>query len=91
MRSFQATLVTTSQRQRHLCVHLILFAFLVLASGAAHSTTIFFEEFADNSAGWTLNTEWQIGPAMSEGRPRKAIQIRAWTIRPLRTMESPAS
>lgn len=28
-------------------------------------TTYFSEDFADNSAGWTLGMEWQIGPAMS--------------------------
>lgn len=28
-------------------------------------TTYFFEDFANNSAGWTLGTEWQIGSAVA--------------------------
>ncbi|MBK9264463.1 MAG: hypothetical protein IPM54_32325 [Polyangiaceae bacterium] len=28
-------------------------------------TTYFIEDFADNEAGWTLDTEWQIAPAVS--------------------------
>lgn len=28
-------------------------------------TTYFSEDFSDNAAGWTLDTEWQIGPASS--------------------------
>jgi Dictyostelium (slime mold) repeat len=27
--------------------------------------TLFSEDFSDNSAGWTLDTEWQIGPAVA--------------------------
>ncbi len=27
--------------------------------------TLFSEDFSDNSAGWTLGTEWEIGPAVS--------------------------
>lgn len=41
---------------------LALAVFLSLA-GQASATTLFFEDFSDNSAGWTLGTEWQIGPA----------------------------
>jgi hypothetical protein len=28
-------------------------------------TTLFYEPFADNSAGWMLENEWQIGPALA--------------------------
>lgn len=27
--------------------------------------TLFFEDFADNTAGWTLGTQWEIGPAVA--------------------------
>jgi len=32
-------------------------------------TTYFSEDFADNAAGWTLDTEWQIGAATSSTAP----------------------
>ena len=32
---------------------------------AVPQTTYFSESFADNSAGWTMDTEWAIGPAVS--------------------------
>ncbi|MBW2459438.1 MAG: putative metal-binding motif-containing protein, partial [Deltaproteobacteria bacterium] len=41
------------------------------ATTPEHSTSpsgtdiVWYEEFADNSAGWTLGPEWQIGPAQS--------------------------
>lgn len=33
------------------------------ATAAGQSTVLFYEPFNDNSAGWTLGTTWQIGPA----------------------------
>lgn len=30
-----------------------------------NAATLFFEDFSDNSAGWTLDNEWQIGSAMT--------------------------
>lgn len=38
-------------------------AALATVSTPATSATVFAEEFADNSAGWTLGLEWQIGSA----------------------------
>ena len=38
--------------------------------GQAVPQIVFFsEDFADNTAGWTLDTEWQIGPAISSVSP----------------------
>lgn len=37
----------------------------LLAPVAQAATTYFHEDFSDNSAGWTLGTEWAIGPAMT--------------------------
>lgn len=34
------------------------------AGGSSGCLTHFSEDFSDNSAGWTLGMEWQIGPAM---------------------------
>ena len=33
------------------------------SSGQCGTTVLFDEDFADNAAGWTLGTGWQIGPA----------------------------
>jgi large repetitive protein len=38
---------------------------LLCLSAPAHASTIFFEDFSDNSAGWTLGHTWQIGPALT--------------------------
>lgn len=38
--------------------------------GPSGAGNIYFEEdFSDNSAGWTLDTEWQIGPAVASPSP----------------------
>lgn len=37
--------------------------------GAGCGTTYFSEQFADNAAGWTLDTEWQIGSATASNPP----------------------
>lgn len=42
----------------------ILGLIVLLSSSLANSTVIFSEDFSDNSAGWTLGPEWEIGPAM---------------------------
>lgn len=36
----------------------------ILVSHSAHSMLIFEEDFSDNSAGWTLGPDWEIGPAI---------------------------
>lgn len=37
-----------------------------LSVGRATAQAVYFQEdFSDNSAGWTLGTEWQIGPAVA--------------------------
>lgn len=43
---------------------LLLLALTTLPSRAG-ALPVFSEDFSDNSAGWTLGTEWQIGPAMT--------------------------
>jgi hypothetical protein len=35
------------------------------ACGGGMGGTLFYEEFANNMAGWTLDMEWQIGPAVA--------------------------
>jgi hypothetical protein len=42
-----------------------LAACLLAPAAQAATTTYFTEDFSDNSAGWTLGSEWQIGQAMS--------------------------
>lgn len=38
--------------------------------GPSGAGTVYFEEdFSDNSAGWTLDTEWQIGSALASPSP----------------------
>ena len=39
--------------------------FAVLAAPSARAALLFHETFADNSAGWTLGAEWQIGPTFA--------------------------
>src|SRR5688500_15464341 len=36
---------------------------LAAAPNATAASTVFYEDFADNDAGWTLGAEWQIGSA----------------------------
>lgn len=38
---------------------------LALASSSALAGTVFFENFDNNNAGWTLGTTWAIGPAVA--------------------------
>ncbi len=40
-----------------------LFTVCAAAAAAGQSTVLFNEPFNDNSAGWTLGTQWEIGPA----------------------------
>lgn len=43
-----------------------LFSVCAAAMAVAQAPTVlFYEPFNDNSAGWTLGTEWEIGPAQS--------------------------
>lgn len=49
----------------NLCLVSVLM--LVVQATPARATTIFYEEFASNAAGWTLGSEWQIGPASASG------------------------
>lgn len=49
----------------------------ILLAGSLTAQIIFSEDFSDNSAGWTLGTDWQIGPATtsaghSNGNPDPA-------------------
>jgi hypothetical protein len=39
------------------------------SDGGRGAAAYFSEDFADNSAGWTLDTEWEIGPAVSSPPP----------------------
>ncbi len=57
--------VFTSQGKKNLVLttFVTVATFLVVANGNA--AYLFTEDFSDNSAGWTLGSEWQIGPAMS--------------------------
>ena len=53
-------------------------AFFVLAANSALAQPIFVETFANNSAGWTLGPQWQIGSAttssgQSNGNPDPAV------------------
>ena len=41
----------------------IIKTLIVLYPFSANTAVLFTEDFSDNSAGWTLGTEWQIGPA----------------------------
>ena len=43
------------------CAVVLLIMLSSLTNTAA--VTLFSEDFSDNSAGWTLNLEWPIGPA----------------------------
>ena len=36
---------------------------LVLSPSTGHTAPLFDEDFSDNSAGWTLDAQWQIGSA----------------------------
>lgn len=40
-----------------------------LPTGSVPGTVYFEEDFSDNAAGWTLGTEWQIGPAVASPSP----------------------
>ena len=46
-----------------LVVALAVLAPMGLSAGRAAAATIFSEDFSDNSAGWILSPEWQIGSA----------------------------
>ena len=41
----------------------ILAVFLPLCTFSVNGATLFMEDFSDNSAGWTLGPEWEIGSA----------------------------
>ena len=41
----------------------VIFCMLAFASGGARAAIVFAEDFSDNSAGWLMWGEWQIGPA----------------------------
>lgn len=47
----------------------LLIATLALATACGAQTVVFSEDFSDNSAGWTLGPEWQIGPATASPSP----------------------
>jgi hypothetical protein len=40
-----------------------------LPTGSVPDAIYFEDDFSDNSAGWTLDTEWQIGPATASPSP----------------------
>ena len=48
---------------RHISTGILSIAFVIAGAWPAHAATIFFDEFADNSSGWTLGTTWEIGSA----------------------------
>lgn len=45
-------------------VPFFLVTFLLAATASAQET-FFYEDFSDNTAGWVLDTQWQIGPALA--------------------------